>query len=87
MAGHEVGGGHQVGRRDRQVAETQVRRGVAARFLRVIGEIGLAVLVGRAADDLDRVLVGAHRTVGAQTEEEALERAGLRERNLLADGQ
>ena len=87
VACHEVGGGHQVGRRDRQVAETQVRRGVAARFLRVIGEIGLAVLVGRASDDLDRVLVGAHRTVGAQTEEEALERAGLRERNLLADGQ
>ena len=27
VAGHEVGGGHQIGRRDRQVAETQVRRG------------------------------------------------------------
>ena len=64
-----------------------MRRGVAARFLRVIGKIGLAVLVRRAADDLDRVLVGTHRTVGAQTEEETLERAGLRQRNLLADGQ
>ena len=87
VAGHEVGGGHQIGRRDGQVAETQVRRGVTARFLRVIGEISLAVLVGRAADDLNRVLVGTHRTVGAQTEEERLERAGLRQRDLLADGQ
>ena len=87
VARHEVGRGHQIGRRDGQVAEAQVRRGVAARLLRVVGEIGLAVLVGRAADDLDRVLVGTHRAVGAQAEEEGLERAGLGERNLLAHGQ
>ena len=87
VAGHEVRRGHQIGRSDGQVAETQVRRGIAARFLRVIREIGLAVFVGRTADDLDRVLVGTHRTVGSEAEEEAFERTGLRQRNLLAYGQ
>ncbi len=87
VAGHEVGRGDQIGRSDGQVAETQVRRGVTARFLRVVGEVCLTVFVRRAADDLDRVLVGAHRTVGAQTEEERFERAGLGQRDLLAHGQ
>ena len=87
VARHEVGRGDQVGRSDRQVAETQVRRGVTARFLRVVREVCLAVLVRRTADDLDRVLVGPYRTVGTQAEEERLERTGLCERNLLAHGQ
>ena len=76
-----------IGRSDRQVAETQVRRGVTARLLRVVREVCLAIFVRRAADDLDRVLVGAYRTVGTQAEEERLERTGLGERNLLAHGQ
>ena len=87
VAGHEVGRGDQVGRSDRQVAETQVRRGVTARLLRVVREICLAIFVRRAADDLDRVLVGAYRTVRPQAEEQRLECTGLGERNLLAHGQ
>ena len=87
VARHEIGRGHQVRRGDRLVAEAQVRSRVAARLLRVVCEIGLAIFVGRTADDLDRVLVGAHRTVCPQSEEEGLERAGLRQRNLLAYGQ
>ena len=87
VARHEVGRRNQIGRRDGAVAETKVRRGVAARLLRVVGEVSLTILVGRTADDLDRVLVGTHRTVGAEAEEERLERAGFGERDLLADGQ
>ena len=87
VARYEIGRRDQIGRRDGQVAETQVRRGVTARFLRIVGEIGLAILVGRAADDLDRVFVGTHRAVGAQSEEERLERTGLGHRDLLAHGQ
>ncbi len=87
VASHEVGRSDQIGRSDGQVAETQVRRRVTARLLGIVREISLAILVGGTADNLDGVLVGTHRTVGAQTEEEGLERTGLGERNLLADGQ
>ncbi len=87
VARHEIGRGHQVRRGDRLVAEAQVRSRVAARLLRVVCEIGLAIFVGRTTDDLDRVLVGTHRTVGAQTEEQRFERAGLGQRDLLAHGQ
>ena len=52
MASHEVRRGHQVGRADGRVAETQVRAGEAARLLGVVAEVGLAVLVGVVADDL-----------------------------------
>ena len=87
MAGHEIGRGHQVGRSDGAVAETQVRGGVSAGLFGVVTEIGLAIFVGRLADNLDGVLIGTHRTVGAQSEEERLERPRLGERNLFAHGQ
>ncbi|MFR5871404.1 MAG: hypothetical protein ACLUEV_07065 [Alistipes sp.] len=41
---------------------------------RVVGEVGLAVFVGRVADDFNRVLVGSNGTVGAQADETGLER-------------
>ena len=87
VAGHEIGRRNQIGRADRVVAETQVRRSVASRLLRVVRKVCLTILVGRTADDLDRVLVCADRTVRTQTEEEGLERTGLRQRDLLADRQ
>ena len=87
VAGHEVGRVDQIGRADRLVAEAQVRGRVAARLLRVVREVGLAVFVGRVADDLDRVLVGAHRAVGAQADEAGLERAGVVEMQLRSYGQ
>ncbi len=86
VAGHEIGRGNKIGRRNGVVAEAQVRRGVTARLLRVVREVCLTVLVGRTADYLDRVLVGTHRSVGAQTEEESLERTALGHRYLCADG-
>ena len=86
VACHEIGRGNKIGRRNGVVAEAQVRRGVTARLLRVVREVCLTVLVGRTADYLDRVLVGTHRSVGAQTEEESLERTALGHRYLCADG-
>jgi hypothetical protein len=46
VASHEVRRGHQVGRADGRVAETQVRAGETSRLLRVVREVSLAVLVG-----------------------------------------
>ncbi|OPZ60770.1 MAG: hypothetical protein BWY87_00264 [Deltaproteobacteria bacterium ADurb.Bin510] len=73
-AGHEVGLLDQVGRTDRRLAESQVRNRQAARLLGVIGEVALGVHVGVVADDFDRVLVGAHGAIRAQTVELALDR-------------
>jgi hypothetical protein len=52
VASYEVRCSHQIGRADRCVTETQVRAGEAARLLRVVAEVSLAVLVGVVADDL-----------------------------------
>ena len=59
----------QVRRADRLRAEAQVRDRHRAGLLRVVDEIALGVVVGLVADDLDRVLVGADRAVGAQAVE------------------
>ncbi len=50
--------------------------GHAAGLLGVVLEVGLHVLVGVVADDLDGVLVRADGTVAAQTPELALDGAG-----------
>ena len=73
--GHKVRGSHQVRSQNGLVAETEVRAGVAARFLRVVVEVDLAVFIGVIADDLDGVLVGTHRTVGTETVELGFESA------------
>ena len=87
VAGHKVGGVHQIGGTNGVVAETQVRASETTRLLRVVGEVSLAVLVGRFADDLDRVLVGTHRTVGAETVEFGLEHALAAEADFLFLGE
>ncbi len=69
VACHEVGGVHQVGRTDGFVAETEVRAGEAARFLRVVCEVSLTILVGVLTDDFHRVLVCAHGAVSAEAVE------------------
>ena len=60
VAGHEVGLVDIVGGPDGLIAEAQVADGDAAGLLGVVLEVGLHVLVGVVADDLDGVLVGAH---------------------------
>ena len=73
VAGHKIGFLNQVGRPDRVGTEPQVRNRSGARFLRVVHEIALCVVVGIIADDLDRVLIGTDRTVGTKTEKQSLE--------------
>ncbi len=75
VAGHEVGLVHVIGAADGRVAEAQVADGHAAGLLRVVLEVGLHVLVGVVADDLDGVLVRAHGAVAAEAPELALHRA------------
>jgi hypothetical protein len=50
---------------DRLFAEAEVRTGDAAGFAAIVLEIGLSVLVGRIADDLDRRLVGRNGAIAA----------------------
>ena len=69
MAGDEAGAIDQVGRADRTRARAQVRDRDRAGLLRVVDEVALHVEVGLLADDLDRVLVGADRAVGAEAVE------------------
>ena len=75
MAGNEVGLVDVVRALDGLVAEAQVADGDAAGLLRVVLEVGLDILVGMVADDLDGVLVGTDGSVAAQTPELALDGA------------
>ncbi len=47
-----------------------MRHGHRARLLRVIDEVALREQFGFIADDLDRILVGRHRAVGAEAIED-----------------
>ena len=76
VAGHEVGLVDIIRRTDGLITEAQMADGDTAGLLRVVLEVGLYILVGMVADDLDGVLVGAHGTVAAQTPELALDGAG-----------
>jgi hypothetical protein len=62
--------GERIGRGPKRRCETVMAPGL----LRVVDEVALGAVVGLLADDLDRVLVGAHRAVGA----EAVEHRGRR---------
>ena len=70
MAGHEVGSGNEIVGADGLRAEAQMRNRHRAGFLRVVDEIALSIIVGVLANDLDRVLVRAHRAVRAQPVED-----------------
>ena len=49
---------------------------IGARLLGVVDEVALHVKVGLVADDLDRVLVGADRAVGAEPVEDRRRHVG-----------
>ena len=66
----------QIRRPNRPRAEAQMRDGDRAGLLRVVDEVALRERVRLLADDLDRVLVGADRAVGAQAEEDAARHVG-----------
>ena len=84
---HEVRGVHQVCGAYWRVAETEVRAGEAARFLRVVGEICLAVLACVVADNFDGVLVCANCAVGSEAVEFGFIGALVAERHLFGEGE
>ncbi|MBV6467451.1 MAG: hypothetical protein PGMFKBFP_02812 [Anaerolineales bacterium] len=73
VTGHEVGliEFDQIRRADGLRPEAQVRDRHRAGLLGVVVEVALGVVVGLFADDLDGVLVRAHRPVGAEADEDA----------------
>jgi len=75
VAGDEIRIGHIVGGADGVLAEAQVALGDAEGLLGVVLEVRLTVHIRRLADDLDGVLIGAHRAVRAETPELAGDRA------------
>ena len=82
VAGDEVRLADQVGGPDRFGTEPQVGNGDGAGLLGVVHEIALRVIVGFFADDLHRVLVRAHRAVGADAVEHAADGARVLGREL-----
>ena len=87
MASNEVRRIYEVGRTNGAVTETQVRAGETTRFLRVIGEVSLAVFVGVVTDDFHRVLVGTYGTVGTEAVEFGFEHAFATHGDFFAHGQ
>ena len=73
VASHKVGGVHQIGRTDGVITEAEVRASETTRLLRVVREVGLAVLIGCFTDDFHRVLVSTNSTVSTETIELSLE--------------
>jgi len=78
MNGHKIGRGDQIRRADRIVAKSQMGLGQSAGFHRVIGEIGLRILVCSQTDGGNCVLVGAHSAVAAKPPDLAGDLAGVR---------
>ena len=87
MAGDEPGLVHEVGGADGLVAEAEMGNGDGARLFRVVDEVTLRVLPGLLGDDFDGVLVGPHRAVGAQAEENGVGAVGRFEihRRIVAE--
>ena len=76
MAGNKIGLIYKVGRFDGLFTEAEMRNGNAARFFGVVREIALSIKIGVVTDYLYGVLVGADRSVGAESPELAGGRAG-----------
>lgn len=87
MAGDEVSVANQIAAADRLIAKAQVALGDAAGLFAVVLEVGLYIFVGMVTDNLDGVLVGADRTVRAETPELATAGTGRYDVDFLADGQ
>ena len=78
VTGQELRFGDEVAGANHIRPEAQVRHGDRAGFLRVIDEVALGVEAGLVADNLDRVLVGTHRAIRAESvEQAALHAVGL----------
>ena len=69
VAGHKVCLLYQIGGENGLLAEAQMAAGDAEGLLGVVLKIGLGILIGIVADDLDGILVSAHGAVAAKTPE------------------
>ena len=87
VASHEVRRLNLIRGADRRIAEAEVRAGETARFLRVVREVCLAILVRIVADNLHGVLVGTDCTVCAEAVELGFEDAFATECHFLLKGQ
>ncbi len=77
VARDEIRRADQVRRVNRLGAKAQVRSRHRARFSRVVHEIALRVIFGAFADNLDRVLVRAHRAIRAHAVKHRAHRLGV----------
>ncbi len=75
VAGDKIRLVDQVRRLDRLVAKAQVRNRHTTGFLRIVVKICLHILFGVVTDDLNGVLIGPDRTVGAHAPELTARRA------------
>ena len=75
VAGDEIRRLDVIGRHDGLVREAQMGFGDAVGFFGVVLKIRLSELVGMGIDDFHRVLVGAHRSVGAEAPEFAADQS------------
>lgn len=76
VAGDEVSIYDEVFTLDELFTKTQMTAGDTTGFLGVILEISLCIHIGVIADNLDRVFIGSHSTVRAQTPEFAGDSTG-----------
>ena len=72
MAGHEIGFADIIGTLDGCIAKTKMADGNTAGFFGIVLEISLDIFVRIITDDFDGILVGANRSVTAETPELAL---------------
>ena len=69
------------------VAKTKVRASVTTRFLTIVVEISLAVFISVVTNNLDRVFVGSHSTIGTQAIETSFESTFWKDRYFRKDRQ
>ena len=69
VASDEVGSINEIGGLDRFFAKTKVGNGNPAGFFGIVRKIPLCVKVCFVADDFNRVLVGAHSSIGPKAPE------------------
>ena len=86
MARNKVSLSDKVGLADLFLSKAQVRGGNRSGLLGVVHKIGLRVVVGRFTDNFDGVLVGADRTVRAESVEHSLMHTGIINMEVMVVG-
>ena len=69
MAGDKIGFADQIGGMDGFFPKTQMGNGHGSGFFGIVYKVSLSPVFGFLTNNLDGILIGAHRTISAQTEE------------------